>query len=95
MPEIRTLEEYVLAQIEEKDKTIEEQAKGIQFLNEQLTQMYNAYTELRTIILSNAELTNSSEGKRVLYMSSVWEDFEKDKFDALLKHLPELTGGQN
>lgn len=92
MPEIRTLEEYVLFQLEEKDNKIAEQEQTIQYLNTNITNLWNAHQNLKALIFSLAELSETSEYGQLVYLKSLYEKFDTDKFELLKTLVPEIFG---
>lgn len=90
--EIKTLEEYVIHQLEEKDNKLAEQEQTIQYLNTNLNNLWAAHQNLKALVYSLAEVSETSEAGQIVYFKSIYEKFDTDKYETLKALMPEIFG---
>lgn len=90
--EIKTLEEYVIHQLEEKDNKLAEQEQAIQYLNTNLNNLWAAHQNLKALVYSLSEVSDTSEAGQIVYFKSIYEKFDTDKYETLKALMPEIFG---
>ena len=87
MKEIRTCEEYVLAELEEK----KEQVKRLKEACKSYAEVMDDVNAFLDIMKKRLNLHEGADGKEIITMGYIFEDYDPDDF-RLLKELFHLEG---
>ena len=85
MSEIKTCEQYVLAKLEENEERLDAMGEQYQDLKAKYISLQDIYDTLLKELTKHLVMYVDPDGLRRVEFESVWEKYDKEDFDALVR----------
>ena len=87
--EIKTAEQYVVAELIEQKEIIADLKDDLTIINDSYDRLLSEYDDLRCLVAKHLRLR--SDGENVICFDGyVWEKYDKKDFDKLVSFFPEI-----